>query len=128
MRSEHAGPSEGEYVEVDLSTPEARRAALVDQVTHSLTHHDTMYSALTCALTAYLGSTLRVLLASASIVPLDSTDPYIAATVDRILNNAQIDPTGLVMVGTIATWCIEEHKGKPLPQYLEELRPKRQEG
>lgn len=128
MQSEHAGPSRGEYVEVDLSTPEARRVALVDQVTHALDHHDTLYSALTCTLTAYLGSTLRVLLASASIVPLESTDPYIAATVDRILNNAQIDPTGLVMVGAIATWCIEEHRGQPLPQYLEELRPKRQEG
>lgn len=128
MPAEHPTLSGDEYIEVDLSTQELRDAAVVDQVTHSLTHHDTMYDALTCALNTYLRSFMRDMLASASIVPLDPTDPYVAATVERIVNNATIDVIGLSMVGDIAHLCVDEHDGRKLPDHVEALRPKPQDG
>lgn len=128
MSTEHVGQPQPEYVEIVLTTLQDRRSALVNQVREALGHHSTMHQALVCALTAFMGSMLRELLASACILPTDPTDPHIAAMVDRIVNHGTVDMRGLMMIGDIAYWCHMEGEEQPLLEELEELRPKRQEG
>src|SRR6266536_3019174 len=105
---------DGEYVNV--GTPEARHAFILDTLRESAGHHATLPAIMECALTRVMIAFLTQLIGSADHASDDRTWTLAEIKAESLVSRGDMNAHQLALIGEVAHYYIAAAKGQPLPE------------